>query len=523
MSKALALYSSHDSSICFSPSAHEFRIYEIERFLKKRYCNLNDESDSTFVDVMQWVKKQIESEYGLQEYGSLFYGQLPRNRLQMVMNIFEFNHCEEISHHQSHASGSLYQSPFEKALIISSDSGGFEMNDGVQTFCIFIGDKSQPMNHNIQRLANLPLDVAGAYTMMAVPISEIKKEDVYSKYLSYAGKKMGLVGYGNVIHEWIESFKAYYYRPVNEKSLEKLGDDIGFDFSDINTISGQISFDVAATSQYVFEQVTIAAITPFIERYQLPVILTGGGALNVLLNQRLKNTFPYPVFVPVNPNDCGLSFGMMCLRNPPTEQANIMYSGVGILDINKLPDYVERWKARPVHIRELARILCSGKIVGVMRGNSECGPRALGNRSILAWPGDTTMKDKINDNIKFREFFRPVAPVVRAEDATIYFSPAIDSPFMSFAPWVDEPFREKIPAVVHRDGTARVQTITKEQNQWLYELLSCVEVIKDIGILLNTSFNIKGKPILTTIEDAIEVWQTTDLDCLFIEGYLFEK
>ena len=158
-----------------------------------------------------------------------------------------------------------------------------------------------------------------------------------------------------------------------------------------------------------------------------------------------------------------------------------------------------------------------------MRGNSECGPRALGNRSILAWPGDPLMKDKINNNIKFREFFRPVAPVVRAEDIAIYFSPAPDSPFMSFAPWVDKPFREKIPAIVHKDGTARVQTVTEDQNEFLWELLTCVEVIKDIGVLLNTSFNIKGKPILTTIEDAIEVWQTTELDCLFIEGYLFEK
>jgi carbamoyltransferase len=202
---------------------------------------------------------------------------------------------------------------------------------------------------------------------------------------------------------------------------------------------------------------------------------------------------------------------------------NISYSGFGILDINKLPDYAERFKARPIFIRELARILCAGKIVGVMRGNSECGPRALGNRSILAWPGDASLKDRLNEKIKYRESYRPYAAVVRAEDAVVYFTPVPDSPFMSYSPLVDPYWRDSMPAIVHQDGTDRVQTVTKDQNPFLYELLSYVEVIKDIGILLNTSFNIKGKPILTTIEDAIEAWQTTDLDCLYIEGYLFEK
>lgn len=522
MGKHISLYSSHDSSLCFSSAPNEFRIYEFERLIKKRYCSLNEESDSTFIDSITYVKYHIESEYGEQQYESLFYGQLPPKRLQIVKDIFGFTHTEELSHHTAHAAGALYQSSFDKALIISYDGGGHEMDSGVQTFCVFIGDKSRPMNHCMQRLANIPLDVCGPYTLLAVPLAEITKQDFYSRYLSYAGKFMALCAFGNVHAEWIEAMTAYYYRPINEQSLKRLGDDIGLDFSTINTISGQTSFDVAATSQYVFEQVFINAIMPFVERYQLPIILTGGGALNVLLNERLRNKLPYPVFVPVNPNDCGLSFGMMCLRNPPTETVNVSYSGFGILDRNKLHDYAERFKARPVYIRELARILCAGKIVGVMRENSECGPRALGNRSILAWPGSVELKDRLN-HIKHREPYRPLAPVVRAEDVELYFSPGCQSPFMSYAPWVNESYRNKIPAIVHRDCTARVQTVTEDQNPFLWELLSCVEVINDIGVLLNTSFNIKGKPILTTIEDAIEVWQTTDIDCIYIEGYLFEK
>lgn len=514
-----SIYGSHDASICFCTEANKYRIYEIERIAKKRYADLKGDD---WLELVKEVKRIFEAEYGKKEYASLFYAELTPIQVEDLVRLFDFNHTEEISHHTAHACGALYQSDFEKALIISSDSGGNELYAGIQTFCIFHGDKSEGMNQVVKRLANIPLDSCGAYTLMAVPIKEIHKEDVYSKYLSYAGKIMGLAAYGKVREEWKNPMRDFYYGLIDMDHLKELGEKIGLDLSTINTIEGQDAYDLAATSQYTFEDVTLEAIWPFVGKYRLPIIMTGGGALNVLLNQRLRKG-SYAVDVPVNPNDCGLSFGMMVFRDPPTKnKVTITYDGVGILDIYKLPEYVEKYSARPADAKTVARMICHGKIVGVMRGNSEVGPRALGNRSILCDPNITLIKEKLN-KIKQREFFRPFAGVVMKKDASKYFNFEGESEFMSFCPEGNGVLRIKYFGVIHHDYTSRIQTVTREQNEYLCDIVDAVDTITGVGVILNTSLNIKGKPILTTIEDAIEVWQETEMDCLVIENYIFKK
>lgn len=516
----VSCYGSHDASICFCYETNKYRIYEIERIAKKRYADLKGED---WLDLVKEVKRLFEAEYGAKEYASLFYGELSPVQVEDMIRLFDFNHTEEIEHHKAHAAGALYQSDFEKAIIISSDSGGNELHSSIQTFCVFHGDKSEPMNQVVKRLAKVPLDACGAYTLMAIPIKEIYKEDLYSRYLSYAGKIMGLAAYGNVITEWIKPMMDFYYGLIDMEHLKELGDKIGLDLSNINTIEGKDAYNLAATSQRVFELVTINAIQPFIGKYRLPVIMTGGGALNVLLNEIIRNNTEYGIDVPVNPNDCGLSFGMMVLRDPPTKnKVTTTYDGVGILDIDKLSEYVEKYGAKTGDEKDVARIICRGKIVGVMRGNSEVGPRALGNRSIFCLPNLPDGKNRLN-KLKQREFFRPFAPVVRKKDVEKYFWFKGESEFMSFAPNVNAAYVKALAGITHRDSTARVQTVTLEQNEWLYELVNAVDTITGIGVILNTSLNIKGKPILTTIEDAIKVWQETEMDCLVIENYIFKK
>lgn len=577
---SLSIYGSHDSSICIHPSPNVYRIYELERITKQRNYSLNN--DPNYREVLQKVKELIIEEYGIFEFASLFYGQIKEDVLLAIQEIFGPHHWEEMSHHAGHASGALYQSPFDEAIIFSYDSGGHEMNEGISTFCVYHGDKRKEFNHNITKISNLPIDVCHPYTLLAVPIADIRKNDIWTDYLKYAGKIMGLSAYGKVRNEWIVPIKKFYYQFADMPALLKLGKELGLDFgtqryttgilmegnpnpipytkpldvewTDIKTITGPDAYDLARTSQNVFEEIMLNAITPFIERYRLPVILTGGGALNVLLNQTLKNTIDYPVFVPVNPNDCGIAFGFTMLRNPPEpvsaqlrEGVQVQYNGLGLLDIKTLqlfiyecnPSLLERGRGE---VKTLARLLAQGKIIGVVRGNSECGPRALGNRSILCYPGFPEMKEKIN-RIKQREFYRPFAPVCKQEDANIYFedqagiscvSPpssfggragdgGLQSPFMSYAPFVKEQYKSLVPAIVHADGTARVQTVTKQQNEWLYMLIDAVETITGTGILLNTSFNIKGQPILSSIADALHVLDTTELDYVLIEDYLFEK
>jgi carbamoyltransferase len=133
------------------------------------------------------------------------------------------------------------------------------------------------------------------------------------------------------------------------------------------------------------------------------------------------------------------------------------------------------------------------------------------------------MKDTLNARVKHREWYRPFAPVVRLEDVNKYFEWNKESKWMSFCPKVREEWKEKLVAITHVDGTARVQTVTRDQNEWLYDLLTKFEEKTGIGVLLNTSFNVDGKPILSTIKDAFEIFEKTELDCLVIEDYYFKK
>jgi len=131
------------------------------------------------------------------------------------------------------------------------------------------------------------------------------------------------------------------------------------------------------------------------------------------------------------------------------------------------------------------------------------------------------MKDMLNSKVKHREWYRPFAPVVRYEDRNKYFCFDGDSPYMSFATQVRAKYQEQLQAVTHVDGSARIQTVKREQNEFLYDLLTEMEKIGKIPVLLNTSFNIKGNPILTTIKDALSVLDETELDAVYVEGTLF--
>jgi len=173
--------------------------------------------------------------------------------------------------------------------------------------------------------------------------------------------------------------------------------------------------------------------------------------------------------------------------------------------------------------KETAKLLAEGNVFGWFQGRSEFGPRALGNRSILADPRTAEMKDKLNKRVKHRQAFRPFAPVVLAERADEIFEGGRESPFMLLAAHVRPQWREKIPAIVHVDGTARVQTVRRAENARLYRLLTEFESITGVPVLLNTSFNIKGEPIVETPEDALNCFLATGIDYLVLHDTLISK
>ena len=173
--------------------------------------------------------------------------------------------------------------------------------------------------------------------------------------------------------------------------------------------------------------------------------------------------------------------------------------------------------------RDTAKLLSEQRVIGWFQDRSEFGPRALGNRSILADPRKPEMKDILNKRVKHRQAFRPFAPIVLYERAKEIFEGEEDSPFMLIAKRVRPEWKDKIPAIVHVDGTARVQTVREENNPVLYRLLKEFEALTGVPVLLNTSFNIKGEPIVETPRDAVACFLNTGIDHLILHDTLMSK
>jgi carbamoyltransferase len=172
---------------------------------------------------------------------------------------------------------------------------------------------------------------------------------------------------------------------------------------------------------------------------------------------------------------------------------------------------------------EAASVLAAGRLLGWVQGRAEFGPRALGNRSILADPRDPGMKDRINRLVKFREEYRPFAPSVLEGYGEGYFLDYQDSPYMERTLHFRPEAALRVPAVVHVDGTGRLQTVKREWNPRFWELIEAFRGLTGVPLVLNTSFNVMGKPIVHSVEDAVAVFLTTGLDVLVIEDLMLAK
>lgn len=521
----ISFYGSHNATVVVEENGKIICVIEIERFLNQKNAGYSQYLISRtrpylLTEIVSWIKKT----YGIKEYDTCYY--LNSDTIEGDEKVFyhelipakQYINC---LHHLSHAACGFYQSSFEKALIISFDGGG---NDGF--FNIYCAEN----RNEIKEIKRFGIDLGFPYMSFGDYLEDIKLEPALNiGNLVYSGKIMGLCSYGNLRLEWLDSFKKYYTSKPDglnyKKLLEVLESETGLSFNINSRLNGQEAWDVAKTSQIAFEEVFLELVDKYLVQYSdLPVVLVGGCALNILLNTRLKQELNKEIFVPPNPNDCGIASGMMLYHLKPQQAVDLTYAGVPILDKDMLMAYCEEaCHVSSLNTEVLVNDLANGKIVGVVRETSEHGPRALGNRSIMCNPSYENMKDILNSKVKNREWYRPFAPVVRLEDVSTYFEFEGESRWMSFCPKVKPEWREKLTSITHVDGTARVQTVTKEQNEFLYNLLTDFKEKTGIGVLLNTSFNVNGKPILSTIKDAVTVFQSTKMDCLLIENYYFSK
>lgn len=378
-------------------------------------------------------------------------------------------------------------------------------------------------NNSLNRIESSSM-FTSCYPSIGWLIKDVNNDPQYAEIggdMSISGKVMGLCAYGNVIKEWINHISHYYDTNDNHYLMKHLN---------ISNWSGgiitdsQFGYDLAATSQFVFEQKLFQYIIPYVEKYNTDVIFVGGCALNVLFNQKLKeylNNKGLDLYVPPHPNDSGMSFGMFITEYPNLPSEEICLSGLEIIDIDNKENFIETYKYDNFNFDNCIDKLNGGKIFGIIDGYSEVGPRALGNRSIICYPVFPEMKDILNKKVKFREWFRPFAPVCRIEDMYKYFDKVFESKYMSYAPIVKEEYREKLVSITHIDNSCRLQTVDK--GCFFYDLLTEMDKNGLIPIILNTSFNIKGKPILSSLEDAFYVLDNTELDNLIFDKKIFYK
>ena len=354
-------------------------------------------------------------------------------------------------------------------------------------------------------------------------------------------KVMGLAGFGTVQPDLAEALEAML---IMENGRPRFADDAVLSVA--REMAGRYgrrrvdpimqAADLAATGQAVYGRMVDRLLEACRRETPGALILAGGCALNSSYNGTIAGRTGFdPVFVPSAPADDGNAVGAALLAWMSAQGLAVIPESDGSAYLGNRPDphSLERLLSHSDGLKvsdlggrsaeTVAERLAAGKILGVMRGRAEFGPRALGHRSILADPRPAGMKDRINQRIKGREAYRPFAPVLPAVKADAWFERVQLSPYMSFTlPWRVSR-RAQVPAVVHEDGTGRLQTVCADSAPWMNALLSHFEARTDIPIVLNTSFNIMGKPIVDMAEDAVAMLMTSGLDGVVIEDILLEK
>jgi carbamoyltransferase len=290
--------------------------------------------------------------------------------------------------------------------------------------------------------------------------------------------------------------------------------------------------DIAFSIQKYLERCILALVNNLHEKTGLrKLCIAGGVGLNCSANSVIQNiSYIDELFVQPAASDRGLPLGSALMGQIEREGACVVPEHLFLGPSYKEEDYERALKGVGIAFEKVpdpeqyaAELISTGKIIGWYQGRSEYGPRALGNRSILADPRSLEMKDLINKRIKFREEFRPFAPAVLEEEAPEIFEMSGAAPYMTSTFRVREKWRDKLPAVTHIDQTARVQTVSYTQNPGFFRLIQNFANLTAVPVVLNTSFNARGEPIVETPANALATFFSVGLDALFMGSYVVTK
>ena len=443
-------------------------------------------------------------------------------------------------HHMSHAAHTFYTSPFDESAILTVDGVG----EWTTASFGYAKNNSIKLTNDIRWPHSLGLFYSAFTYFLGFQVNE-------GEY-----KLMGLSAYGKPkyydlildnlidvkkdgsIHLDMSYFAFHYDKVMTNDLFAKL---FGISPRKKDEKAEQIHFDIGASAQKVLEDILLKMVNHVYEKFKMKNLCLGGGvALNGVANYRiLKESSFDNVHIPPSPGDGGSAVG--CAQYlyhihhnnqrivekdmGKTIRENV-YVGTSYYD-EKITEFLDSKKIsyekleRIELLKKVAQLIADGNIVGWYQGKMEWGPRALGCRSILADPRKAEMKDILNEKIKHRESFRPFAPSILEEYVSEYFEIDRSSPYMLIVVPVKKP--EKIPAVTHVDGTGRLQTVNKDANPLYYDLISEFYKITGIPVIINTSMNVMGEPIVNTPEQAYNMIKKTDMDYIIMGNHLVSK
>jgi carbamoyltransferase len=437
-------------------------------------------------------------------------------------------------HHMSHAASCFLVSPFEEAAILTVDGVGewatasFGVGKGTDitlfkeirfphslgllysAFTYYLGFKVNSAEYKVMGLA--PYGKPVHYDRIMRDMVHLNEDGSFKLNMKYFSYDHGLTMTNG-------SFDEFFGGPPRKPE----------------TWMTEREFDIAASVQKVCEEVVLRMVRHIHRETGLDrLCMAGGVALNCVANGRVIRETPMRrLFVQPAAGDAGGAVGVATYihntlgkqpRGPAWKHA---YVGPAYTD-EEIREYLDGRGARYETLcdaeltRRTARLLSEGNVIGWFQGRMEFGPRALGGRSILADPRDPKMRDTLNMKIKFREGFRPFAPSVLAERAAEWFEIDCESPYMLLVAQVREGKRV-IPSVTHVDNSARLQTVTREESPLYYSLIEEFERLTGVPIVINTSFNVRGEPIVCTPHDAYLCFMRTNMDYLAVGHHLLDK
>ncbi len=526
----------HDFATCLLTDDSRFIAVEDERLSRVRYA---------FGETAP-CRKSLEyclAQEGLEVSDIGWFG--ANDMLHRELSIPEVR-PEWINHHYSHAASVFFTSPYREAAILVADGAGSVVSE---TAAAGAGDHeretvtwSMGRENDIVTLGRVIGRKRGAAT--SNDVSALMSNSLGDLYRAFteavgfgflqAGKTMGLAAYGD--DRFVERLMA----PVRLGPAGTFTVQVDGAGGLLDIISGikrgplQEDFHanacIAAAGQEILEKVLVHALNELWDRTRCPNLCVAGGVgLNCVFNGKITELTPFrSVFVGYAPGDSGTAIGAAIAGRvalgaaPATPWRPAVPPYLGREYHSDALDGYGTVLPGDEMCRAVARLLLAGEVVAWFQSGSEFGPRSLGNRSLLASPVDPAMRERLN-SIKAREWFRPVAPVVLDEYRRDFFAAPAPSPYMQFSFPVREHARDVIPAASHVDGSARLQSVTDEQNPMLAALLGEFHRMGGPPVLVNTSLNLRGEPIVETPEQALRVLSEPGVDALVCDGRLIRK